>query len=182
MADVGILLLFKKIKSCYHQDIVALPVYIDDSDVAILKSLMEDGRKSFRAISREIKISTPTVKARYERLVNMGLLKSVKPEIDLSKIDSHRKRQFFSEENIKQLSKQNKHFHVKVENLRVKMLCEYCGGPINSKPKVLEFANFQRFFCCIGCKNNYREKHAGRIESIVEHYREMKNDAKKLLQ
>jgi DNA-binding Lrp family transcriptional regulator len=158
-----------------------LPVDLDDTDVAILKSLMQDGRKSFRGISREIKVSTPTVKARYERLVNMGLLKSVKPEIDLSKIDSHRKRQFFSEENIKQLSNQNKHFHVKVENLRVKMLCEYCGGSINSKPKVLEFANFQRFFCCIGCKNNYREKHAGRIQSIVEHYREMKNDAKKLL-
>jgi hypothetical protein len=43
-------------------------------------------------------------------------------------------------------SKQNKHFHVKVENARIKMLYEYCGGPINSKPKVLEFANFQRFF------------------------------------
>jgi hypothetical protein len=46
--------------------------------------------------------------------------------------------------------------------VRVKALCEYCGGPINGKAKVLEFANFQRFFCCIGCKNNYREKHAGR--------------------
>jgi DNA-binding Lrp family transcriptional regulator len=158
-----------------------LPVNLDDTDVAILKSLMEDGRKSFRAISREIKVSTPTVKARYDRLVNMRLLKSVKPEIDLSKIDLQKQKQFFSEENIKQLTEQNKHLHIKIENLKVKMLCEYCGGPINSKPKVLEFANFQRFFCCIGCKNNYKEKHAGRIQSIIEHYREMKNDAKKLL-
>jgi DNA-binding Lrp family transcriptional regulator len=158
-----------------------LPVDLDNTDVAILKSLMEDGRKSFRAISREIGVSTPTVKARYKRLVNMGLIKSVKPEIDLSKIDRHRKSQFFSEEKIKQLSDQKKHFHVKIENLRVKMLCEYCGGPINSKPKVLEFANFQRFFCCIGCKNHYREKYASRIESIVEQYREMQNEAKKLL-
>jgi DNA-binding Lrp family transcriptional regulator len=142
---------------------------------------MEDGRKSFRAISRQIKVSTPTVKSRYERLVNIGLIKSVKPEIDLSKVDSQKKNQFFGgEETIKQLEQQKKHFHVKVENMKVKMQCEYCGGPINSKPKVLEFANFQRFFCCIGCKNNYREKHAGRIQSIVEQYNEMQKQAKKI--
>jgi DNA-binding Lrp family transcriptional regulator len=65
-----------------------LPVDLDDTDIAILKSLMEDGRKSFRAVSREIKVSTPTVKSRYERLVNIGLIKSVKPEIDLSKVET----------------------------------------------------------------------------------------------
>ena len=158
-----------------------MPVDLDDIDIAILKSLMEDGRKSFRAISREIKVSTPTVKSRYERLVNMGLIKAVKPEIDLSKVDSRKKSQFFGEETIKQLEEQKKHFHVKVDNnLKVKMQCEYCGGPIHAKPKVLEFANFQRFFCCIGCKNNYREKYAGRIQSIVEQYKEMQKEAKKI--
>ena len=157
-----------------------MPVDLDNTDVAILKLLMEDGRKSFRAISREIKVSTPTVKSRYERLVNIGLIKSVKPEIDLSKVDRAKKSQYFGEETIKQLEEQKKHFHVKVENMKVKMQCEYCGGPINNKPKVLEFANFQRFFCCIGCKNHYREKYAGRIQSVVEHYREMQDDAKKL--
>jgi DNA-binding Lrp family transcriptional regulator len=158
-----------------------LPVDLDDTDIAILKSLMEDGRKSFRAISREIRVSTPTVKSRYERLVNIGLIKSVKPEIDLSKVGSPKKNQFFGEETIKQLEQQKKHFHVKVEkNMKVKMQCEYCGGPIHAKPKVLEFANFQRFFCCIGCKNNYREKYAGRIQSIVEQYKEMQKEAKKL--
>jgi DNA-binding Lrp family transcriptional regulator len=158
-----------------------LPVDLDDIDVAVLKSLMEDGRKSFRAISRQIKVSTPTVKSRYERLVNIGLIKSVKPEIDLSKVTRGKKSQFFGggEETIKQLEKQKKHFHVKLENMKVKMQCEYCGGPINGKPKVLEFANFQRFFCCIGCKNNYREKHAGRIQSIVEQYKERQKEAKK---
>jgi hypothetical protein len=64
--------------------------------------------------------------------------------------------------------------------MKAKMQCEYCGGPINSKPKVFEFANFQRFFCCIGCKNNYREKHAGRIQSLVEQYKEMQKEAKKI--
>jgi DNA-binding Lrp family transcriptional regulator len=159
-----------------------LSVDLDNMDIAILKSLMEDGRKSFRAISRKIKVSTPTVKSRYERLVNMGLIKSVKPEIDLSKVNRRgkKKSQFFGEETIKQLEEQKKHFHVKVENMKVKMQCEYCGGPINSKPKVLEFANFQRFFCCIGCKNNYKEKHAGRIQSIVEQHKEMQKEAKKI--
>jgi DNA-binding Lrp family transcriptional regulator len=157
-----------------------LPVDLDDTDVAILKSLMEDGRKSFRAISREIEVSTPTVKARYDRLVNMGLIKSVKPEIDLSKVDTRKKRYFFGDETIRRLEEQKKHFHVKVDNMRVKMQCEYCGGPINNRPKVLEFANFQRFFCCIGCKNHYREKHAGRIQSIVEQYKEMQKEAKRL--
>jgi Lrp/AsnC family leucine-responsive transcriptional regulator len=158
-----------------------LPVDLDDIDVAILKSLMEDGRKSFRAISREIKVSTPTVKSRYERLVNIGLVKSVKPEIDLSKVNREKKSQFFGEETIKQMEEQKKQFHVKIDsNMKVKMQCEYCGGPIHAKPKVLEFANFQRFFCCIGCKNNYREKHAGRIQSIVEQYKEMQKVAKKI--
>jgi Lrp/AsnC family leucine-responsive transcriptional regulator len=158
-----------------------LPVDLDDIDVAILKSLMEDGRKSFRAISREIKVSTPTVKKRYERLVNIGLIKSVKPEIDLSKVNRKKKNQFFGEETIRQLEEQKKHFHVKIDNnMKVKMQCEYCSGPINGKPKVLEFANFQRFFCCIGCKNNYREKYAGRIQSIVEQYKEMQKEAKGL--
>jgi DNA-binding Lrp family transcriptional regulator len=159
-----------------------LPVDLDDTDVAILKSLIEDGRKSFRAISREIKVSTPTVKSRYERLVNIGLIKSVKPEIDLTKVDSGKKSQFFGEETIKRLKEQKKHFHVKIDNnMKVKMQCEYCGGPINGKPKVLEFANFQRFFCYIGCKNNYREKYAGRIQSIVEQYKEIQKESKKLL-
>jgi DNA-binding Lrp family transcriptional regulator len=156
-----------------------LPVDLDNTDVAILKSLMEDGRKSFRAISREIKVSTPTVKSRYERLVNIGLIKSVKPEIDLSKVTRGKKSQFLGGETIKQLEEQKKHFHVKVvENMKVKMQCEYCGGPINSKPKVLEFANFQRFFCCTGCKNQYKEKHEGRIRSIVEQYKAMQKGAK----
>lgn len=157
-----------------------MPVDLDDTDIAILKSLMEDGRKSFRAISREIKVSTPTVKSRYERLVNIGLIKSVKPEIDLSKVSSRKKNQFFGEETIKQLEEEKKHFHVKVENMKVKIQCEYCGGPIHTKPKVLEFANFQRFFCCAGCKNHYKEKHEGRIRSIVEQYKEMQKEAKKL--
>ncbi|HKZ62346.1 MAG TPA: AsnC family transcriptional regulator [Nitrososphaera sp.] len=146
-----------------------MPIQLDDTDVAVLKSLMEDGRKSFRAISREIKVSTPTVKARYERLVNMGLIKSVKPEIDLSKVD--RKSQSELGDTLESLKKQKKHFHVYVEGLNVKLKCEFCGGPIHGKPKVLKFANFERFFCCIQCRASYKEKHSGRIEMLKEQYK-----------
>jgi DNA-binding Lrp family transcriptional regulator len=146
-----------------------MPVQLDDTDVAMLKSLMEDGRKSFRAISREIKVSTPTVKARYERLVNMGLIKSVKPEIDLSKVDRKSKNEL---DILKSLKKQNKHFHVGVEGLKVKLKCEFCGGPIHDKAKVLKFANFERFFCCTQCRTSYREKHSGRIQMLKEQFGE----------
>lgn len=146
-----------------------MPVQLDNTDVAILKSLMEDGRKSFRAISRETKVSTPTVKARYERLVNMGLIKSVKPEIDLSKVDKNSKGALG--DTFEQLKKQKMHFHVYIEGLKVKLKCEFCGGPIHDKPKVLKFANFERFFCCTQCRASYKNKHSGRIEMLKEQYK-----------
>ncbi|HEX2614824.1 MAG TPA: AsnC family transcriptional regulator [Nitrososphaera sp.] len=143
-----------------------MPVQLDDTDVAILKSLMADGRKSFRAISREIKKSTPTVKARYERLVNMGLIKSVRPEIDLTKID--RKSEVGGA--LQELKKQ-KHFRLQVDNLKVKLMCDFCGGPVHGKPKVLKFASLERFFCCTQCRASYKEKHGGRIEMLKEQYK-----------
>ena len=65
-----------------------MPFKLDDVDYAILESLNKDGRKSFRQISREVKVSTPTVKARYERLVNIGLIKAVLPIIDFGKLEN----------------------------------------------------------------------------------------------
>jgi DNA-binding Lrp family transcriptional regulator len=146
-----------------------LPVQLDETDVAIVKSLMKDGRKSFRAISREIKVSTPTVKARYDRLVNIGLIKSVKPEIDLSKIDKVSQSEFG--QTLESLKEQKKHFHVYVEGFKVKLKCEFCGGPIHGQPKVLKFATFERFFCCTQCRASYRDKHSGRIEMLKEQYK-----------
>jgi hypothetical protein len=34
----------------------------------------------------------------------------------------------------------------------------------------------KRFFCCIGCKNNYKAKYAGKVQSIVEQYKEMQKE------
>ncbi len=66
-----------------------MPIELDEYDVSILNSLFKDGRKSFRQISRETGITTPTVIARFERLVNVGFIKSVTPNIDLQKIEKN---------------------------------------------------------------------------------------------
>jgi DNA-binding Lrp family transcriptional regulator len=46
-----------------------MSLQLDDYDISILKSLLKDGRKSFREISRETGITSPTVKARFDRLL-----------------------------------------------------------------------------------------------------------------
>ena len=72
-----------------------MPLILDEIDASILRSLLEDGRKSFRQISRETGITTPTVKARYQRLVNIGFIKGVLPIFDFDKVDGKR-REFLS--------------------------------------------------------------------------------------
>lgn len=56
-----------------------------------MKPLLKDGRKSFRQISRETGVSTPTVKARFDKLVNIGVIKSVSPVLDFSKARGYKK-------------------------------------------------------------------------------------------
>ena len=64
-----------------------MPLHLDNNDIAIIKSFLKDGRKSFRQISRETGITTPTVKARFERLVNIGFIKGVLPVFDFNKVN-----------------------------------------------------------------------------------------------
>ena len=66
----------------------SMPLQLDNNDIAIIKSLLKDGRKSFRQISRETGITTPTVKARFERLVNIGFIKGVLPVFDFGKVNN----------------------------------------------------------------------------------------------
>lgn len=139
-----------------------MPFKLDDIDYAILESLNKDGRKSFRQISREIKVSTPTVKARYERLVNIGLIKAVLPIIDFGKLEN---KAGIKLDGIR--SKTIKNRGVKItKGLLVKMSCDYCNGPVPEKPTILKIANFERFFCCTSCRGLYKEKYKGRIEKL----------------
>ena len=139
-----------------------MPFQPDDIDIAIIESLIKDGRKSFRQISREIKVSTPTVQARYERLVNVGVIKSVSPIIDLGMLENKTEKHL---ESIK--VKSAKKHDVKItKDMILKMTCDLCKGPISDKPHVLKIANFERFFCCTSCRTLYKEKYKGRIETL----------------
>ncbi|MDW0282934.1 MAG: hypothetical protein QN720_10565 [Nitrososphaeraceae archaeon] len=40
------------------------------------------------------------------------------------------------------------------------------NDPISTHPYVFQVCNFERFFCCAGCMSGYKQKYAGRIESI----------------
>jgi DNA-binding Lrp family transcriptional regulator len=137
-----------------------LPIKLDEYDVSILKSLFKDGRKSFRQISRETGITTPTVKARFERLVNVGFIKSVTPIVDLQKI----------EKNISISEMQaydQKQFQNKIKKgVKIMLNCDFCEGSVAGNPHVLKFANYERFFCCSSCKSEYKKKYGGRIEAL----------------
>ncbi len=84
-----------------------MPLGLDEIDVSILRSLLEDGRKSFRQISRETGITTPTVKARYERLINIGFIKGILPIFDFEKVDSKEKN-FIQLQNLDENAKRKK--------------------------------------------------------------------------
>ena len=119
-----------------------MPHELDDIDIGIVTSLQQDGRKSFRQISRELGISTPTVQARYTRLVNIGLIKSVSPVIDSTNIINKQKEQV-------QVSGSHESQDLNLKSgMSVKMKCDLCDGIIGDKPHVFKFANFERFFCC----------------------------------
>ena len=163
-----------------------MPLQLDDYDVSILKSLLKDGRKSFREISRETGITTPTVKARFSRLINVGFIKSVSPILDFDIVernvvkpelqkgdngnsrvieneDKTKKKKQYSNQQQEQL--QDTKFRIK-KGIKIKLDCEFCKGPITGNPHVFRFANYERFFCCTACMSGYKQKYAGRIESI----------------
>ena len=174
---------------------MVVPLYLDENDVAIIKSLLDDGRKSFRQISRDTGITTPTVKARFERLVNVGFIKGVFPIFDFGKVDDnnggqHQQKQqevLIQIQGIKENEAKSenalKNVHDNVfekdirnmenkitDGLAINIKCDFCEGPVYGNPKVLKFADIERFFCCNSCKSGYGEKYRGRIESIKRKY------------
>ena len=75
---------------------------LDNTDIAIFKALIQDGRKSFRQIAREIKASTPTVEARFSRLKGLGIIKNIQPIFDIEKIDGQMSALVFVKTNLSQ--------------------------------------------------------------------------------
>ncbi|HEY9485515.1 MAG TPA: winged helix-turn-helix transcriptional regulator [Nitrososphaeraceae archaeon] len=164
-----------------------MPLHLDNNDIAIIKSLLKDGRKSFRQISRETGITTPTVKARFERLVNIGFILGVLPIFDFDKVNNTKDIIQLQNINKTKTKREKKYFDKNAHNnflveevdkikeqitdgLVIDLECDYCHGPVFSKPKVLKFADLERFFCCNSCQSDYSEKYKGRIESIKKRY------------
>jgi len=142
--------------------ILAMPIKLDAVDTAILNALSKDGRKSFRQIAREIGASTPTVKIRYERLISTGLIKSIAPVLDLSKITKTSKEKL--DKNI--IDTKPTPIDLK-EEISVDVNCEYCKIQIAGKPFTLKILDTDRFFCCTSCRSLYKEKYRGRIDAIL---------------
>ena len=152
-----------------------MPLILTDIDVKIIQELLKDGRKSFREISRSTGISTPTVKTRFDRLLNIGFIKSVSPVFDFEKIDPNT----ITNKSIKRIVEYNKQKHedddykkLIKKDLGIQLQCDYCKGTISGKTHILKFANFERYFCCTTCRGSYKEKYKGRIESIQKKYQE----------
>jgi DNA-binding Lrp family transcriptional regulator len=151
-----------------------LPANLDGFDISILKSLFNDGRKSFRQVSRETGISTPTVKARFDRLVNIGFIKAVVPILDFEKV---LEKDNISELRIEGYDNQYQQNQKKIKSsmkngLKIMMNCDFCHGSIAGDPQVMKFANYERFFCCTSCKSEYKRKYGGRIEAIKKRHDE----------
>ncbi len=75
---------------------------LDKVDLAIINSLMADGRKSFRQIAKEIHVSTPTVEARYTRMRSMGIIKNIEPILDIDIIENQLSALVFLKTNLAQ--------------------------------------------------------------------------------
>lgn len=60
---------------------------MDETDAAIIRALMQDGRRSFREISRLVSVSTPTVEHRVKRMTNSGIIKKMVPLLDPQRIE-----------------------------------------------------------------------------------------------
>ena len=148
-----------------------MPVELDDYDISILKSLFEDGRKSFRQISRETGITTPTVKARFERLVNVGFILRVVPVVDFGKVAKVNANFGIQDKNHNNDNSIQEFKKIK-KGLKIVLDCDFCHGIISGVPQVFKFANYERFFCCNSCKSEYKRKYGGRIQSIIEKHAE----------
>lgn len=64
-----------------------MPLELDPVDVAILRSLFKDARKSLREIAREVGVSAPTVRDRIKKMVDAGLIKGFAPVVDYGKLE-----------------------------------------------------------------------------------------------
>ena len=90
---------------------------------------------------------------------------------NISKGNARKEKEDFDKNGHKNISEEVNQIKEKItKGLAINLVCDYCDGPVLGKPKVLKFADLERFFCCSSCKTGYNEKYKGRIESIKRRY------------
>ncbi len=139
-----------------------MPIKLDKIDIALLESLINDGRKSFNQVAREIKVSAPTAKARYDRLVNVGLIKAVSLDLDIGKLEAKTGKRL---DHLRERAIKN-HDIALYNGMIIKLSCDYCKGSVDGKPIISKFSKFERFFCCTSCRSLYKEKYKTRIAAL----------------
>lgn len=165
-----------------------LTITLTDTDIAILRSLLDDGRKSFRQISKEIGVTTPTVKARFNRLLDMGVIRSVSPILDLNKLRFSKAKKddndfkidnliHYQEYVTQQLLQTKKDIESSLCNeISLNVKCDHCKTSITNRMYTLKFGEYERFFCCDVCRKAYKEKYGSRINAIRNRHRKNNND------
>ena len=142
-----------------------MPLQLDEIDIKIIESLVRDGRKSFRQISRETKITTPTVKARSKRSVSIGFIKGVIPIFDFNQIDKGEDKPLIQIQCIKiDITKEGEEentnadiFKIETDKIKqslisglaIKMVCNLCKGPVYGKVESLKICRYRTLFVAI---------------------------------
>jgi Lrp/AsnC family leucine-responsive transcriptional regulator len=166
-----------------------LTITLTNTDIALLRSLLDDGRKSFRQISKEIGVTTPTVKSRFSRLVDMGVIRSVSPILDLNKLCISKKKNDDNDFEIDSLIKYQEYVTQQLtqtkediessssnHGISLNVRCDHCQTSITNRMYTLKFGEHERFFCCDACRKAYKEKYGSRINAIRNKYKKNNND------
>lgn len=59
---------------------------LDETDIYIIKALLEDGRATYSKIAKSLALSTPTVEARIRKMRDLGLVKRFSAVLDADKL------------------------------------------------------------------------------------------------
>ncbi|MEM2237810.1 MAG: AsnC family transcriptional regulator [Candidatus Caldarchaeum sp.] len=63
-----------------------MPITLDEVDVALVRALAEDGRRSYRQLAKIVGVSTPTARQRIKRLMDIGFIRKIAPVFDLERV------------------------------------------------------------------------------------------------
>jgi len=204
-----------------------LPLIFDNTDILLIKALLEDGRRSYRQLAKMANVSTPTAEARIKRMMNLGFIKRIAPIFDSAKIEhgvtaivylkvdpstingfssylsslvevrnvllttgewnviariacsSNDELQSIIDTRICNMQGvslinsqvitrtiKDEQGLVLTDDIRISLTCDYCGGEITGKPFKLKVGDGERYLCCKGCLNSYKEKYASRIAKL----------------